>query len=72
MKLKEAKRIAKMLGYNWLAVDASGVIFMYKDKPHIDFYEDEAWNSDNTSFLDGYYQGEYTGSKHWTQTRRKL
>jgi len=72
MKLKEAKRIAKMLGYNWLAVDANRSIYMYKNKPEIYTGIDLCWSAESTSFLDGYYQGEYTGSKYWTQTRRKL
>jgi len=70
MKLKEAIEIAKELGYNWIAVD-DGSIYMYKNKPEIFCGMDE-WCSSATSFIDGYYLAEYTGSKQWFNTRRKV
>jgi len=70
MKLKQAMKRAKLLGYNWVAAD-DGAIYMYKNKPHYSYYYCE-WQSDDTHFIDGYYVGDYTGCKPSTDTRREV
>ena len=70
MKLKQAVKAARTKGYNWVAVDGNS-IYMYKNKPTYSYYYCE-WQSDDTSFIDGYYLDEYTGRKFNYDTRREV
>jgi len=67
MKLKKAKKIAKKLGAKYIAVDANLDIFTHNTKPIIDKY-DVDWISNDTME----YLGQYTGSKGWRDTLRRI
>lgn len=69
MKLKEAKKIAKESGFNFVAADMDGTIYAYANH-YIDELDD-GWGysaADNNHK----YIGLYTGSKHWTETLREV
>lgn len=70
MKLKQAIKKARKLGYCWIAVD-DGSIYMYKNPPSYSYYYKE-WSSNGESFIDGYYLDKYTGKKRDTQTMRAV
>ena len=67
MKLKQAIKIAKKKGYNWGAVDKDDEICMYDTKPFINIPENMWDTRGECKLIAG-----YTGSKHWTKTRRKV
>ena len=71
MKLKEAKKIAKEHGHECIAVDANLKIFSYYNK--LIYLRDIEWKYDSSISRNNHkYIGQYTGSKHWTETMREV
>lgn len=63
MKLKKAKKIARRLGFKYIAVDSNLNIHAYMTCSIKDKYQ---WVTANTFSM----LGTYTGSKDWEDTRR--
>ena len=71
MKLKEAKLIAKEKGCKWIAVNGKYCrIFGFHNKPNI-YPLEQTWLDTDEEYND-IYIGDYTGSKLWTWTLRKV
>ena len=64
MKLKQALKIAKKRGFNFVAVDSNGVIYAHGEEPQQLRlgWCDRCW--------DYIRLGVYTGSKNWKNTLR--
>jgi len=74
MKLKKAMKYAKQKyakhnKYNYIAVDRTGYIYAYENKP-----KKMGGGSGFWTIKDGLWQniGDYTGGKEWGNTRRKV
>ncbi|RLB66284.1 MAG: hypothetical protein DRH08_06545 [Deltaproteobacteria bacterium] len=66
MKLKEAIKEAKKLGFNWVGVDNYSLfIYAYQDKPK---KSEASWVARSPFEA----IGEYSGSKNWKDTLRKV
>lgn len=74
MKLKKAIKLLSGTKYNWIAVDANLDIHMYELKPFTENWL-EKWftHPEVPTEISGYaYVGEYSGSKLWRDTLRKV
>ena len=72
MKLKLAKRIARLQHFKWIAVDSDSTLCGYIKEPSFCEYQG-IWKLYGLA-LPRHYKilGHYTGNKHWSQTLRKI
>lgn len=68
MKIKEATKIARVLGYNYISADADLRIYAHTHKPILEHSQWDTTNSWGVSM----YIGIYTGSKSWKDTLRRV
>jgi len=73
MKLKKAKKLAKMLGFNWIAVDPNKDIYGYIGKPEvITIMGQPEWIVKELADTSCRLLGTYSGIKFWNKTLRRV
>lgn len=69
MKLKKARKIAKSMGFNYVAIDEDMDIYAYTEAPVIsDSSAHGRWECGSGSMCGYDFIGKYTGKKCWEDT----